>query len=192
MLQFFFEFTAAPGLKVLDLGCGPGESTRLMMECGYKAVGVDQSPKMIEAALKREVEAHVSDSDPLPFDDGEFDAIFACTSLEWSEQPHKIVKEMARVLKPGGLAVAVTPGPSAAPRWAAYRRLYGEPVVHNLMMPWELHKLMEEHGFACKDMRGAYSREANGPDERAIALLQNHWIHQASLSSFWAFGMIKQ
>lgn len=192
MLQFFYDFAPAPGLKVLDLGCGPGESSRLMKERGYEAVGVDQSPKMIEAALKREVEAYVSDCAPLPFADGTFDGVFACTSLEWSEQPHKIVKEIARVVKPGGFLVAVTLGPSVTPRRAAYRRLYGEPVVHNSMMPWELRSLLEEHGFACKDMRGAYSRQADGPDERAIALLQANWIHQASIAALWAFGMIKQ
>jgi ubiquinone/menaquinone biosynthesis C-methylase UbiE len=186
MLEFFYQFVPQ-GVKVLDLGCGPGESTRLMKEKGYLAIGVDQSPKMIEAAQSRGVDSYITDCNPLPFEDNEFDAIFVCTALEWSEEPHKIVKEMVRVLKPSGYVVAVTLGPLTRPRWSAYQRLYGQPVIHNMMMPWEMQKLLEEHGLTCNDMKGASSDEVN-----AVESLKNNWRFQAALSFLWAFGMIKE
>ena len=191
MLDFFYRYVKDPGIRVLDLGCGPGESTRLMKEQGYQVIGVDQSPNMIEAARRREVEALVSICDPLPFEDGEFGAVFACTSLEWCEQPHRIIKEVSRVLKPGGKFVAVTLGPMAFPRMSGYRRLYGEPVIHNMMLPLELHKMLLEHGFNCESMHGAFDGP-DAPDQEVLRLIKNNWVQQASLSFLWGFGSVKQ
>lgn len=189
MLQFFFQLNQDKDLKVLDLGCGPGESTRLMKLKGYQAVGVDQSEDMVNAAKKRGIDAVQSQCDPLPFEDEQFDSVFACTSLEWTEQPYKIIKEAQRVLKPKGKLIAVTLGPYARPRKTAYNRLYGEPVIHNMMMPWELLHLLQEHGFSCIDMQGAFGKDI---DSQVIEFLEDNWLAKASLSFLWAFAVEKE
>lgn len=188
MFDFFCQFAGAGPLSALDIGCGPGVSTRMMLDYGYDAVGLDQSEKMVEAALGRGVKALVSRCDPIPFADASFDAAFACTSLEWTPAPSRIVGEIYRVLKPGGAFVAITLGPSAGPREMGYRRLYGEPVIHNMMMPWELRRLCEEHGFSCESMRGAHRR---APDS-VIEALQGDWLALSSLHFLWGFAFRKQ
>lgn len=190
-LRFFARFAGAPQLDVLDHGCGPGESTRLLKAMGYNAVGVDWSPHMIELAKARGVEAHVSDSQPLPFADNTFDAVFACTSLEWSAEPSRLVGELVRVTKPGGRIVAATLGAFTSPRTVAYPRLHGKPVSHNMMMPWELHRLLQEYGLEILEMNGAYPRNNAIPQE-AIQALEGKWMAQAALATLWAFGAIKQ
>lgn len=185
MLDFFCRFAGHEAVRVMDLGCGPGESTRRLTERGYDATGVDQSPQMVEAAIRRGARAVVSRCDPLPFGDGSFDAVFACTSLEWSSAPSRVVAEVHRVLRPGGAFVAVTLGPSAGPRQMGYRRLYGEAVVHNMMMPWELHQLCLEHSFTCESMVGGHAKV---PQE-VLDALAGDWGLQACLHFMWGFGL---
>lgn len=186
MLEFFCR--VVPGGKVLDLGCATGVSTLRMTERGYAAVGVEQVPEMAELAKGRGVEAYVSDCDPLPFADGSFDAVFACTSLEWSDNPAAIVREMARVVKPGGMIVAVTLGPYTRPRQSAFPRLHGEPVPHNMLMPWELLRLLEEAGLTLREQEGLYPPQV--PAE-AVELLAANWVLQASVAMLYGFAVQK-
>lgn len=190
MLTFFYEQIGAGELKILDLGCGPGESTKRMLNKGYHAVGIDQSEEMVKAAKARGIEAYKSSGDTLPFDDETFDALFVCTSLEWSEEPAQIVAEIARVLKPGGKVLAITLGAYAGPRKSAYERLYGKPVIHNMMMPWELLQLLEEHGLRCVDMQGGYSGDLK-PSQQVLEQLGDNWMAKAALSFLWGFSCEK-
>ncbi|MCF6410332.1 class I SAM-dependent methyltransferase [Pseudalkalibacillus salsuginis] len=190
MLDFFFETidgTLHP--KVLDMGCGPGVSTSLMNLQGYQALGIDQSEGMVRYAKERDVEAYVMTDNVIPFKDNHFDGVFACTSLEWTDEPHQLIKEIERILKPGGTFVAVTLGPYARPRQSAYGRLYGEKVIHNMMMPWELRHLLEEHGFSVNEMRGAYAGK-HMPNSNIIDLLDDNWIAKSALSFLWAFAAV--
>jgi ubiquinone/menaquinone biosynthesis C-methylase UbiE len=190
MLSFFYEQIGDGDLKVLDFGCGPGESTKRMKEKGYQTFGVDQSIEMVNAAKARGLEAYQSDGEKLPFEDETFDAIFVCTSLEWSAEPNKIIAEIARVLKPGGKVLAITLGAYAHPRRTAYERLYGKPVIHNMMMPWELLQLLEDHGLQCVDMKGTYSGE-NKPPLDVIDQLGDNWMAKAAMSFLWGFSSVK-
>lgn len=191
ILNFFFQFIGEQPQTILDLGCGPGVSTKLMKQKGHNPIGTDHSPEMVHNANERGVEAYVCSDNRLPFSKESFDVVFACTSLEWTNEPHKLIKEASRVLKPGGRFVAVTLGPYARPRTSAYERLYGKEVIHNMMMPWELQQLLEEHGFEHKGNFGAYSGK-NTPDSNIIDQLGNNWIAKASLSFLFAFATIKK
>ena len=190
MLDFFIRFVPS-GSKVLDLGCGPGFSTLVLQAAGYDAAGTDQSEAMTAAARSRGVPAYISHSDPLPFPDGSFDAVFACTSLEWTDAPARIIEEVRRVLKPNGRFVPVTLGPLAPPRRTAYRRLYGESVIHNMMMPWELKGLLRDHGFRIADMAGAYAGRY-APKRELVEQLQDNWLARAALSYLWSFACFKE
>ncbi|WP_261130315.1 class I SAM-dependent methyltransferase [Bacillus sp. Marseille-Q3570] len=192
MLEFFFKSVGyTKNTRVLDLGCGPGVSTKLMNEEGYKAIGIDQSERMVRYALDRNVEAYVTTDNILPFEDENFNAVFACTSLEWTDEPHQLIKEINRILKPGGIVVTVTLGPYAPPRQSGYERLYGKKVVHNMLMPWELHQLLGEHGFIIKTMQGAFSGK-HTPNSNIIDLLDNNWVAKSALSFLWAFAAVKE
>jgi len=95
--------------KVLEVGCGPGElSERIQRELGASVVAVDISPRMVELARKRGVDARVGDAEHVPFEDGSFDCVVAAWMLYHVPNVDLALGELARVLCPGGRLVAVT------------------------------------------------------------------------------------
>jgi ubiquinone/menaquinone biosynthesis C-methylase UbiE len=95
-----------PGDKILDVGCGSGIwLDRLKQQLGVDGVGVDISANSLKEAV------HVSsegidfvggDISYLPFQDGFFDVVFSLDVLEHVVEQDKCLREMVRVLKPGG------------------------------------------------------------------------------------------
>ena len=93
---------------LLDAGCGTGAAVREAAPTVTRAVGFDLSPAMVAQARAfadgvsnvefREGEA----SGRLPFEDGEFTAILCTTAFHHFPEPERAVREMARVLAPGG------------------------------------------------------------------------------------------
>ena len=97
--------------RVLEVGGGPGElSERISRELGSEVVMVDSSPRMVELARARGVDAHVGDVQELPFGDGEFDCAVAAWMLYHVLDLDRGLSELKRVLQPGGRLVAVTNG----------------------------------------------------------------------------------
>jgi SAM-dependent methyltransferase len=96
---------------VLEVGCGWGElAARLGSELGVRVVAVDSSPRMVELARERGVDARVADVQALPFDDGSFDCVVANWMLYHVPDLDLGLGEIARVLRPGGRLVAATNG----------------------------------------------------------------------------------
>jgi SAM-dependent methyltransferase len=98
------ELLPAPGRATLDLGCGEGRLARILTERGHSVVGVEGSPALAAAArtASPELEVHVGDAADLPFADAAFDLVVASmTLLNFDDMPGA-VREVARVLEPGG------------------------------------------------------------------------------------------
>jgi len=107
-----------PGISVLDVGCGTGDSLRLLAERvgpGGRAVGVDVSSALLDVGRNRaEAEGWSAewvhrDAAALPFDDGEFDACLAERMLQHVDDPDAVVREMRRVTRPRGAVVVAEP-----------------------------------------------------------------------------------
>ena len=97
-----------PG-SVLEVGCGTGWfAARVHDELGAEVVAVDQSERMVELARERGLEARVADVQALPFGDGSFDAVAANWMLYHVPDLDLGLREIARVLRPGGRLVAIT------------------------------------------------------------------------------------
>jgi SAM-dependent methyltransferase len=91
--------------RVMDLGCGPGDSVDLFrsVDPAVSWVGVDiaESPE-VAARTRADAEFVTFDGRRLPFDDATFDLVYCKQVLEHVEHPRELVAEAARVLAPGG------------------------------------------------------------------------------------------
>jgi trans-aconitate methyltransferase len=96
-----------PGERILDLGCGTGELTSRIVAAGADVLGLDASPRMIEAARERFPGATfvVGDGQDLAFHQ-EFDAVFSNAALHWMLRPQAVAAGVVRSLRPGGRFVA--------------------------------------------------------------------------------------
>jgi len=95
--------------RLLDIGCGLGETTeRFAKELGADVQAIDLSPRMVELTRARGIDARIGDAQQLPYEDGEFDCVFAGWVLYHVPDLEKALAECARVLRPGGRLVAST------------------------------------------------------------------------------------
>ena len=108
----FAAIAEARPRRVLEVGCGPGElAARVRDELGAEVVAVDISPRMVELARERGIDAREGDVQQLPFADGEFECAVAAWMLYHVPDVERALAELARVLRPGGRLVAVTNAP---------------------------------------------------------------------------------
>ncbi len=102
------------GIKVADIGTGTGILAVELARAGVHVIGVDSSPRMLATAgdkirehAIRDIELRRGDATALPLADGEVDAAVAHMVLHYVSSPAVAVREMARVVRPGGRVVIV-------------------------------------------------------------------------------------
>ncbi|MGA9279101.1 class I SAM-dependent methyltransferase [Ilumatobacter sp.] len=91
--------------RVLDIGCGDGQISRLAAAQGARVVGVDPTWNCVRVAQERGGGAAFARAGAarLPFADGTFDAVVACLVFEHIDDVDAAIAEVARVLEPGGI-----------------------------------------------------------------------------------------
>lgn len=98
------------GLRVLDVGCGPGALTsELVRRVGAASVSaVDPSASFVEACAARHpgVDVRLGGGEQLAFDDASFDRVLAQLVLHFVSDGEQVAREFRRVLVPGGVAAA--------------------------------------------------------------------------------------
>jgi ubiquinone/menaquinone biosynthesis C-methylase UbiE len=108
---FFLPFLRT-GMRLLDCGCGPGSITLGLADlvAPGQVIGVDLEPRQVEAARQLAAERRIANVQfdvgnvyELPFPDTAFDAAFANTLLLHLREPLRALREIRRVLKPGGV-----------------------------------------------------------------------------------------
>ena len=104
------KFGVQPPARVMDVGCGWGVTLEAIEESGYAAVGLDISPQilqMIDSPKRQLVEADLSK--PLPANVQLSDALLALDVIEHIDDDRGAIRQMAKLLKPGGLAIVSVP-----------------------------------------------------------------------------------
>jgi demethylmenaquinone methyltransferase/2-methoxy-6-polyprenyl-1,4-benzoquinol methylase len=159
-----------PGARVLDVATGTGMVTaELLARCDCTVVGIDQSAEMLAAARARfagdeRVELIDGEAERLPFADQSFDALTFTYLLRYVADPAATIRELARVVKPGGrvgsLEFGVPPLAPARAAWRAYTAV-GLPVLGRLASrEWSA-----VGRFLGPSIRGFYARH---PVERIV------------------------
>lgn len=94
--------------KILMLGCGTGEESKLLETFGATSkylIGIDLSEKSIEIAKKTypDIDFVVGDMNDLQFENECFDFVYSSLAIHYNDTPERTYKEVYRVLKPDGL-----------------------------------------------------------------------------------------
>lgn len=122
------RLAVAPDSCVLELGFGPGEGIARLVDLAPagRIAGIDASPEMLRVATKRNASAvgrgHAgllrSDFGSLPFPARSFDRVLAVNVVYFWERPEVIVREIVRVLKPGGRLVVFATDRQSMEKWS--------------------------------------------------------------------------
>ena len=214
----FFLQHLRPGMRVLDCGCGPGAVTvGLAQAVGHgEVVGVDIEARQVEAARALAIQRGVGNARfetasvyELPFPDQSFDAVYSQALLLHLAEPGEALKEMRRVLRPGGFAgvadgdlgfVLVAPPSAALDRLVSLltrgMAFYGanpfyarhlRPMLHQAgFQPTEAGG--EIYGFGSGDAAGRQAVEQlrirfQGPIQRAV--IEQQWATEAEIDALY-------
>lgn len=162
--------------RVLDIGCGTGVFFQDLIEQGGRIVGADGAVEMIHTARSRSEDLpgdriclSVSIIEQLGFRSDTFDAVICVGVIEYVENQEEAIRELIRVLKPGGMLVVTVPNAAcldlwikrmlSIPRWMARTVLKGfgvnmgdgKDVDRRYYTPRQLDALVETCGGAIAD-----------------------------------------
>lgn len=108
------NFNGYSGKNILDVGCGLGNDLSRFVDGGALGTGIDISPVAVKLARqnfgwrKISAEFQCMNGEDMAFDDNSFDVVYCHTVLHFSPHPEALLKEIYRVLKPGGHAILMT------------------------------------------------------------------------------------
>lgn len=187
-IDMLTDLVPPPG-PIADLGCGPGAHAVALAERGYKVIGLDGSPRMIDVARTRAARDRIRPvtfkvhdvSGPLPFADASLGGTLAILVLQHLTEPAAFIAEMRRCLRPGG-AVLIT-APVRDPRSLTSQPLYWRlraafyqriPRIVRFDDRASLTRLVEDRGLVildCKEEPGRVSvlaRRPTGAGDQAV------------------------
>lgn len=170
--EIFGKYFSRPDMKVLDFGCGAGYFCGDLLSKKIKEyAGLDISAEGVKEARAKGLNVNLFDIEKegkLPFSDGYFDGAVSSEVLEHLFNPEQVVREIYRVLKPGG--IFYTSVPNAVFIKERLRAVFGgfNPKGHPTICktsPWldphirfftrkSFCRLLETAGFRVKELRG--------------------------------------
>lgn len=135
---------------VLDIGCGNGEYLLRLRSIGWNCKGVEFNEKAVAICRQHGLDIFHGDLKSANFESGSFDFVTAHHLLEHVPDPHALVGEIARILKPGGTLLIRTPNSNALGRAWFGNNWYANDVPRHLFLYAEhnLEKLAKDHGLA--------------------------------------------
>ncbi|MEU6199539.1 class I SAM-dependent methyltransferase [Streptomyces sp. NPDC047061] len=173
-----------PGVRMLDVGTGPGTVAAAAGARGATVTAVDAEPTMVELAGQAAPTAHVSVAalPELPFADGEFDAVVANFVLNHVGRPKVALAELRRVVRPGGrIALTIWAMPPAAGQALIGRAIQAGGAVRPPHLPAGLDP---DDEFPRDESGLTELLDAAGFREAECETLR--WDHRASADEWWS------
>jgi SAM-dependent methyltransferase len=159
----------APGDRALDLGCGSGTQALCLMEEGFRVVAADLSVEATRVARAtneragRSLAAVNADAERLPFADVSLDACVCGLLLHHFKDMHRVAAELRRVVRPGGVVVALDANGHNPPTWLflngvhRLKPLKGLTPNQRAIRSSEIREVFTSHGFADFQFRSVTS-----------------------------------
>jgi ubiquinone/menaquinone biosynthesis C-methylase UbiE len=119
-------FDRYPGKELLEIGCGLGTDSLQFARGGALVTGVDLTEQSVELTRRRfemygvPGRFQVADAENLPFPDGSFDVVYSFGVLHHTPDTRKAIREVHRVLKPGGEIVIMLYHRHSTHLWLGY------------------------------------------------------------------------
>jgi SAM-dependent methyltransferase len=107
--QFVSRINLQPGVKVLDVACGTGNTSLPAARAGATVTGVDIAPNLLEQARNRaakedlKIQFDEGDAESLSYPDASFDIVLSMFGAMFAPRPEVVAAELLRVCRPGGL-----------------------------------------------------------------------------------------
>ncbi|HKA45107.1 MAG TPA: methyltransferase domain-containing protein [Burkholderiales bacterium] len=150
--------------RVLDVACGPGIVVEALAPGAGEVVACDITPEMLEQTRRRCRAAGLANvrcipgcAEDLPFEDSAFDAVVTRSALHHFPDPARALREMSRVLRPGGRVVIVDVMASEDAEQAALHNALEtlrDPSHVRMVSKSELERWLAEAGFAVESLLG--------------------------------------
>ena len=170
-----------PGTRVLDIGAGVGQYRELFGHCDYKTHDFGQEPATVGKYTPLDYQ---SDITAIPVPDAEFDALICTEVLEHVPYPIEALKEMARIVKPGGRVLLTAP-------LASY--LHQEPYhFYGGYTPYWYRRFLPETGFDVESIvanQGFFSLFGQ-ETQRFVLLLRSPEAKRAPLATSMLLAML--
>ena len=154
----FLKATAAltPGVELLEIGTGTGGMLHALLQRGARARGVEINPALIAEARKwhgDDLPVQPVSGVALPFPDASFDLVLSFDVFEHIRDSDAHLREVARVLRPGGRYLVQTPSkwPNTifeTVRWKSFTAWRDDHCA--LHTPAQLRRRLEAHGFTAR------------------------------------------
>jgi 2-polyprenyl-6-hydroxyphenyl methylase/3-demethylubiquinone-9 3-methyltransferase len=158
------------GKSALEVGCGGGILCEEIARMGFKTTGIDPSNESLNTAINHakqsglDIKYEHGSGEKLPYPDQSYEVVFCCDVLEHVRDLPKVISEISRVLKPGGVFIYDTLNRTfisklvAIKIWQEWKFFaFMPPNLHVWEMfikPEELTELLQKSGFEWKEHRG--------------------------------------
>lgn len=177
------DFVHIPaGARVLDYGCGHASYLCDFNDRGVAISGAEIAGDLVDACKANGLDVHkVDDFSHIPFEDGEFDIVYLMQVFEHLRDPHGFMKELARILKSGGMLYLAVPNATSI-----WRKVFGNNWVSGWFAPFHLchynrdnlAKLAGQHGFDV-------TRSWSSTPESWFRLNLKAWLYPAENQLDW-------
>ena len=147
----FVRLLPPPGQRTVDVGCGEGRLTRHMRDLGHAVVGIDASPTLVAAAREMDpsMDIRLADASSIPLEDKCADLVVAFMSLHDIDAMPAAVKDVARILMPGGrFCLAIVHPINSSGRFEAATADARFVIAEDYLRPFRYSETVERDGLS--------------------------------------------